>query len=189
MRLLDRGTDSRRAVIKVLLDEPSQSEDEVMEATGLSRSTVRNALQTLLKVELASSKRRKRTDGKRGPGPIEFWLTTPRTSPEQIESEMRKLAGGLEDGEEGSEVHHLGGTTVTVRAAPRELFVLLKKGTNDAVLTKDGRVLRVEEHALKDVMEQYRRVLKGVPLESASLDEFYQRFYPEFKGRKDRPLF
>lgn len=188
VRLLDRGTESRRAVIKSLLDQPSQTEDELIEATSLSRSTVRNTIQLLLQVELGSSKRRKRTDGRRGPGPIEYWLTTPHTSPEQIESQLRKLAGGIDEGME-AEVHHVAGKTVTVRAQERTLHVIVKSGTNDAVLTKDGRVLRVEEHVLPKVLEQYRRVLRGTELETMALDDYYRRFYPDLKAKRERPVF
>lgn len=186
VRLLDRGTDARRAVIKSLLEQPSQTEDELIEETELSKSTVRNALQLMLKVEMASSKRRKRDDGKRGPGPIEYWLTE-RGSPETLESELRKRAGGVDDAL-AAEVHHLGGKQVTVRAQQRRLFVLVKSGTNDAVTTKDGRMLRVEEHVLPKVQEQYRRVLRGTELESVALDEYFTRFYPEYNGKRERPV-
>lgn len=190
VRLLDRGRESRRGVIKCLMDTPSQTEEEVVASTGLSKSTVRNALQLLLRTELATSKRRKRDDGRRGPGPIEYWLTTASRSPEQVESELRTLAGGIEGEDGGTEVHHVGAKTLRIPPQQREVFVIVKAGTNDAVLTKDGRMLRVEEPVLGKVLEQYRRVLRGVELETMRLDDYYARFYPDLKGKgAQRPVF
>lgn len=63
-------------------------------------------------------------------------------------------------------------------------------GTNDAVLTKDGRMLRMEEQGLGKVPEQYRRVLKGVELETMRLDEHCARFYPDLRAKSaQRPVF
>jgi predicted transcriptional regulator len=183
-RLLERGSDSRTAIIASLSENPSQTEDELIEATGLGRSTVRNTLQSLLKAELASSKRRKRNDGRRGPGPIEYWLTTGKAKPQEVEAQLREAAPELEENG-GAEVHHIGGKTLTIHATGPPLYVIVKTGTNDAVLTKDGRMLRVEQPALPKVLDQYRKVLRGNDLESMSLEDYYRRFYPELKG-KDR---
>lgn len=186
-KLRERGAESRRAVIRALLDQPSQTEEELVASAALGKATVRNALQHLLKAGLAASKRRPRTDGKRGQGPIEYWLTTQLRDANEIESLLRREAERVE--EEGApEIHRVHGKTIVVPAQAQELFVLVKAGTNDAVLTKQGHVLRVEEHALKQVREQYERVLRGTQLEALPLEAYFRRFYPELRGRKDPPV-
>lgn len=184
VRLIDRGTPSRQAVLEALIEQPSQTEEELLASTGLSKSTIRNALQLLLQARMADTKRRKHL-GKRGAGPIEYWLTE-RGTAEDMETELRKRAARLGHGKDADtttprviEVHSARGGA---------LFVLIKAGTNDAILTKEGRMLRVEQGVLPRVQEQYRRVLRGTELEAVALDDYYARFYPESRGKRDRPI-
>lgn len=184
VRLIDRGTPSRLTVLKALIERPNQTEDELLASTGLSKSTTRNALQLLLQTKMADTKRRKQA-GKRGPGRIEYWLTEHRT-PDDLEAELRKRAARLGQPEDKPAPQ-----ARSAEAVPRgrgELFVLVKAGTNDAILTKEGHMLRIEQRALPTLQEHYRRLMRGAELEAMALDDYYARFYPETRNKRDRPV-
>lgn len=181
----ERGQDTRIAIIESLLKRHNQTEDELVASVGVSKSTIRNAITLLQQHGLLAKARRKKDDGTRGPGSYEYWLTTQIKSAEYIEKQLRELATGKPRQKPGKSVQ--AHETPAAPVPKARLFVIVKAGTNDAVLTKDGRMLRVEDRVLERVMSEYERVLK-TKLESLTIDSYYERYYPEFsKGTRERP--
>jgi predicted transcriptional regulator len=188
-RLLERGSESRVAIIDSLLTQRNQTEEELVASTGVSKSTVRNVLGLLLEHNLANKARRRRDDGGRGPGPLEYWMTSRSGSAELVEKQLRELveqprpapAAPTPPPAPSSRV-----VPVEPAGETQALYVLVKAGTNDAVLTKDGRMLRVERRALERAVSDYERVLR-TRVEPMTVSTYYERYYPELRGR-ERPL-
>lgn len=159
-----RGHSTRASVIFAISDKPGITEEEIVKRVAKSKGTVRNILGVLRERELVATKRAPSRG--RGPGPLEYRLNlrgrrTAETILEEIESEV---------GARGS------------RRSARSVYVFVKKGTNVAALTKDGRVLRVTASAVDGEMREAKRQL-GKGATSMSLADFLRTFYPD--GRVD----
>jgi DNA-binding transcriptional ArsR family regulator len=166
--LLESGRQTRLDVI-ARLRGGARTEDELASDVGVHAGTVRNVLALLREKGLVVASRRK--SDKRGPGPLEYALAA-SGSPERIEQSLH------EDAPEAA-------PPPADPAALNEVFVIVKRGTNDAVLTKDGRMLRVRADALEETLAHYQKVLRGVALEPLTLGTYYRTYYPERNGHPE----
>jgi DNA-binding transcriptional ArsR family regulator len=165
----------RLRVIRALLDRPHSSMEEIAVASGVSLGTVRNALQDLVTAGFATSARRRPGGDGRTPGRLEFWLLEPGRGAEDVEADLRAR--------QNTRNPRLTIEPATTSAEPSGLFVIVKAGTNDALLTQDNRLLRVEPRSIEQAMREHADAFPGVHLEAIRLETYYARFYPELGGR------
>lgn len=64
--------------------------------------------------------------------------------------------------------------------------MIIKTGTNDAVLTRDGRIPRVEGRVVERTLQLYKGTLKDQELEALTLEEFRRRIYPDRPAAPER---
>lgn len=158
-----RGHSTRASVISAIADRPGITEEEIVKKVGKSKGTVRNILGVLRERNLVATKRAPSRG--RGPGPLEYRLhlrgrRTPDTILEEIESEIG---------------------APSARRSARSVYVFVRKGTNIAALTKDGRILRVTASAVDEHLKDAKRQL-GKDATAVSLADFLRTFYPEGKA-------
>lgn len=176
-RLLERGRESRIDVIAKLKPAPRTEAELEMEA-GLSRSTIRSIIRLLAEKGYLASQRRKKSGP--GAGPIEYRLTSPESA-EWIERSLHEPATAPRRAQPPA--GHEGTRASSAGVGAGRVFVIVKRGTNDAVLTKDGRMLRAEPGAVEETLAHYQKVLRGTRLEPLTIETYFAKYYPELGGK------
>lgn len=162
VRKSSRGQGTRAAVVTAIAEKPGITEEEIVKSVGKSKGTVRNVLGVLREKSLVATKRAPSRG--RGPGPLLYRLNLRgRRTVQNVVQELEQ-----EHGAPG------------VRRSARNVYVFVRKGTNETALTKDGRILRVAASAVKEHEAAARKQL-GKQATPVTLAEFLRTFYPEGK--------